>query len=318
MEGARMLDLALVAPIPDSDRLIELTVATCISPHTRRMYTSHLRRFIASGQPLNREGVAMYLQAQRNLGSSPATISSVVTAIRKLATEAKVRGLLTRDELEQITSIIPGKQYRTRAGMWLTIDQVRQFLALPDRKSWWGRRDAAILACMVGCGFRRSEMATLPWSCYQMREGRLCFVDFTGKGRKLRTVPVPSWAQQPISEWQFTVDNTADADIPLYNPYGVPITNTQFDRKLVAGGIKQDRLYAMLRNYGRKMGLELAPHDIRRTLAQLLRKAGAPLEQIQHTLGHETLTTTMAYLGSRLELAPGEASVDQIALGEGK
>jgi integrase/recombinase XerD len=306
--------IELPAAPPDSDRLIELTVATCVSPNTRRMYTSFLRQFLASGSPLNREGVALYLQALRNVGKSPATIASVVTAIRKLATEAHIRGLMTRDELEQITSITPGKHYRTRAGMWLTIEQVKQFLALPDRKSWWGRRDAAILACMVGCGFRRSEMAKLPWSCYQMREGRLCFVDFVGKGNKLRTVPVPTWAQEVINEWQFSVENTPEIPAYVWNS-STPSANHQFDPALVAGGIEQDRVYSILRDYGRRMGLELAPHDIRRTLAQLMRKAGAPLEQIQYTLGHETLTTTMAYLGSRLELGLGAASVDQIALG---
>ena len=45
------------------------------------------------------------------------------------------------------------------------------------------------------------------------------------------------------------------------------------------------------------------PHDLRRTYAKLARQAGAPLEQIQLSLGHASLATTERYLGSRLDLA---------------
>lgn len=298
------------------ERLIELTLATCISPNTRRMYATQLRRFIASGSPLNREGVALYLQAQRNAGNGPATITSVVSAIRKLATEARVRGLISRDDLDAITSISPGKQYRTRQGLWLTLEQVKQFLALPDRGAWWGRRDAAIIAVMVGCGLRRAEMAQLKWTNYQSRERRMCFVDFVGKGNKLRTVPVPLWAQPDVDKWFFLVQETPDDQVPPCNSsHYAPSPTHQFDRHMVAGGIEQDRIYSLLRAYGRKMGLELAPHDLRRSLARLMRTTGAPLEQIQYTLGHESINTTMRYLGSNLELGPGVASVDKIGLG---
>lgn len=311
-----MLNAELVpSPAPDvgMERLIELTLSTCVAKHTRRMYATQLRKFIGSGLPLNREGVALYLQAQRNIGNGPSTITSIVSAIRKLAHEAQIRGLITRDELDQITSISPGKQYRTRQGLWLTLEQVREFLALPDRGAWWGRRDAAIMACMIGCGFRRQEMADLRWSNYQSREKRMCFVDFKGKGGKLRTVPVPLWAQPDIDKWFFLVQETET--IPMRMESTPPASHGHFDRELVTGGLSQDWIYEMLRAYGRKMGLELAPHDIRRTLARLMRKAGAPLEQIQYTLGHESIETTMRYLGSSLELEPGKASVDAIQLG---
>lgn len=302
------------SPAVGMERLIELTLATCVSHNTRRMYATQLRRFIASGSPLNREGVALYLQAQRNTGNGPATITSVVSAIRKFATEAQVRGLITREELDQITSISPGKQYRTRQGLWLTLEQVREFIALPDRGTWWGRRDAAIIAVMVGCGLRRAEMATLKWSNYQSREKRMCFVDFVGKGNKLRTIPVPLWAQPDVDKWFFLVQETPDEKVP--SPSGIRSLPTgPFDRTLVAGGIEHDRIYSLLRDYARKMGLELAPHDLRRSLARLMRDTGAPLEQIQYTLGHEDINTTMRYLGSNLKLGPGVASVDQIALG---
>jgi integrase/recombinase XerD len=47
---------------------------------------------------------------------------------------------------------------------------------------------------------------------------------------------------------------------------------------------------------------ELAPHDLRRTAANLCRSKGAELEQIQLLLGHESILTTERYLGSEQDL----------------
>jgi hypothetical protein len=45
-------------------------------------------------------------------------------------------------------------------------------------------------------------------------------------------------------------------------------------------------------------------------LAHLLRRAGAPLEQIQYTLGHRNIATTVIFMWAQLSLLPGLAGVD--------
>ncbi len=47
---------------------------------------------------------------------------------------------------------------------------------------------------------------------------------------------------------------------------------------------------------------KLTPHDLRRTFAKLAHKAGAPIEQIQQSLGHASIQTTERYLGVELDL----------------
>ena len=50
------------------------------------------------------------------------------------------------------------------------------------------------------------------------------------------------------------------------------------------------RASAVLRKYGVKIGIpELAPHDLRRTFAQLGYEAGVPITQISILLGHSAL-----------------------------
>jgi integrase len=55
----------------------------------------------------------------------------------------------------------------------------------------------------------------------------------------------------------------------------------------------------IVQRYGAMVGIpDLAPHDLRRTLARLARDGGAPLESIQASLGHASIETTMKYIAS--------------------
>ncbi len=293
------------------DRLIDLALATCPSPHTRRAYRVQLTKFLATGLPLNREGVAMHIQTQRDAGQGGSTLITTMAAIRKLAEEAKVRGLMSRQEWEEINSIKLGTIHKPNTGVWMTIDQTQAFLALPDRSSWYGQRDAALLAIMLGCGLRRAEMTALRWDAYHLRDGRQC-IHVLGKGNKTRTLPVPLWAQADVDTWQVT----SQTPVPPRRVNHVQLLDNipPFNRELIMGGCTTDGLYKIIQGYGQQIGLDLSPHDLRRTLAQLLRKSGAMLEQIQYTLGHEDISTTVIYLGSKLELGAGLAAVDQLQL----
>jgi integrase len=63
----------------------------------------------------------------------------------------------------------------------------------------------------------------------------------------------------------------------------------------------------IVRKRGRMIGIpDLAPHDLRRTFARLSREGGAPLETIQHALGHASVQTTERYTRTGLEANAGD------------
>ena len=53
---------------------------------------------------------------------------------------------------------------------------------------------------------------------------------------------------------------------------------------------------------GTKNGMLTQPHDLRRTCAELGRRAGVPISQISKLLGHASIETTQDYLNIELDL----------------
>ena len=93
------------------------------------------------------------------------------------------------------------KNEGVRAGNWLTREQARDLLLAPDTSTLKGKRDRAILAVLLGCGLRRSELVRLEVGQVEQRENRWVIVDFRGKGGRKRTVPVPAWVKNAIDVW---------------------------------------------------------------------------------------------------------------------
>jgi hypothetical protein len=65
------------------------------------------------------------------------------------------------EEAANLTDIPNVGQKGTRLDNWLTREQAKELLAVPDRSTLKGKRDYVIIALLVGCALRRRELATL-------------------------------------------------------------------------------------------------------------------------------------------------------------
>src|SRR5450432_2380870 len=128
---------------------------------------------------------------QKNL--APSTINVRLAAIRRLAYEASDSGLLSPELAAGIRRVRGAKRLGVRIGNWLTADQCRSLLRAPCPDSLNGKRDRAILAVLIGCGLRRAELVGLRVSDLQIREEHWVVADLIGKGKHVRTVPMPGW-----------------------------------------------------------------------------------------------------------------------------
>ena len=155
-----------------------------------------------------------------------------------------------------------------------------------------GIRDRAILALLVACGLRRDELVRLEVRHLQLRDQRWVQLDLQGKGRRIRTVPVPLWVKRILDRRLEAGEITGG---PLFR------TLRKGDRLGPADQpVSEDVIYTLVRRAGAAIGHPaLTPHDLRRTCAKLCRKAGGDLEQIQLLLGHASIQTTEPYLGTK-------------------
>ena len=71
-------------------------------------------------------------------------------------------------------------------------------------------------------------------------------------------------------------------------------------------------MFHLVKAYGTELGIPIAPHDLSRSFAKLAHKGRAALEQIQISLGHESIVTTELYLGVRQDLV--DAPCDHLGI----
>lgn len=289
-------------------RAIEMVLDGLASEHSRRAYERALFDFFhwhkGVGRPkLNKAVVQRYASELREAGMSLSSVNQRLSAIRKLAAEAADNGLLDPQIAGGIRAVKGGHQEGRRTGNWLTREEAQGWLGAPDRRTMRGRRDRALLAVLIGCGLRRSEASVLTFEHIQQRDGRWVLVDLVGKRDKIRSIPMPNWAKAAIDEWS-AASGAAD---------GLVFRAVNKGDRVVGGGITPQAIYNIVVGYAEDLKNKgVAPHDLRRTFAKLAHKGGAAVDQIQLSLGHESIQTTEEYLGIEQDLT--DAPCDHLGL----
>ncbi len=298
-----MSETALLAILPITEppvtldprlvRLKQIVVSSLTAENSKRNYAKaldHLFAFAAS-RPLTRELLVEWRASLEK--QSPSTVNIRLSAMRSLVAEARRADMLSSEDASKLTDIPNIKQAGTRKGNWLTREQAKELLAVPDRSKAKGKRDYVILSLLVACALRRTELAELDVTTIQQREGRWVLADLEGKGRRIRTVAIPIWVKQGIDAWIVAAN----------------IKEGRLLRPIRKGGkiegefLSDWAVWSVVEQAAKQIGIEqFGAHDLRRTCAKLCRKAGGDLEQIKFLLGHSSIQTTERYLGSEQEI----------------
>src|SRR6185295_10958117 len=201
-----MTDLIVVPQAAHWQRLKSLVLDSVSSPVTKRVYNLGLDEFFSWYGLEPRAGftkatVAAWRVALETRGLGTVSINVRITAVRKLAVEAADNGLLAPELATGITRVKGVASKGIRLGNWLSVQQAQKLLNAPDVTAPKGLRDRAILAVLLGCGLRRSEVAALTMNHVQQRDGRWCIVDLIGKHGRVRTVPMPTWVKVAVEAW---------------------------------------------------------------------------------------------------------------------
>jgi site-specific recombinase XerD len=287
-----------VLRLPDLDHCKLAVLNSLGSPASRRVYEYAIEKFVAwyCSEPrlaFNRIVVVRYRMYLESRGLAANTINQQLAAVRRLAHEAADSGLLSPELAAGISRVKGVKQLGQRSGNWLSAEQSAEVLNRARGETLRAKRDHAMLAMLLGCGLRRSELVGLEVDEIQMRQGHWAVVDLIGKGGHIRTVPIPNWVKDALDQW------TSAAGIKD----GKVFRAVAGKGKVWGRGITQNVVWYVVKGCCEKAGLHhIAPHDMRRTCAKLCHSNGGELEQIQFLLGHASVQTTERYLGCKQNL----------------
>ena len=195
--------------------------------------------------------------------------------------------------LAQRILAMPSKRFKKKDIDFLTRPEVDALLTAPDRNSWAGRRDHAMLLFTLQTGLRLSELTAL--CCEDIVLGTGAHVRCTGKGRKERCTPLRKETVTTLRAW-------------LRERNG-PSTQALFPNArgghLSADGV-QYLLNKHLKNAKQRCpslsNKRITPHVLRHTTAMELLQSGVDCAVIALWLGHESIETTQMYLHADLKL----------------
>ena len=272
------------------------------SQQSIRAYTRAMNDFSAwmnkTGLPFTKATVQKYRMELIEQGYSASTTNQRLSVVRAIAREAADNGILAPAIAQGIQNVSGIETHGRRIGLRLTSQQAQELLALPEG-NLMGMRDKALLGLLVGSGLRRFELAKLKVDHLGYEQDRPAILNIVGKKLRVRSIPLAEWTWDLTWDWLETAGIDEGPVIRGFYKGG---------KKIRPHGISTQAINDIVMKYGEMMGLELHPHDLRRTFARLAFDGGSSVEQIQISLGHADAKTTYVYLGldQNFEDAPAD------------
>jgi site-specific recombinase XerD len=187
---------------------------------------------------------------------------------------------------------MPNKRYVKRTVTFLDADEIAALLAAPDRTTWAGRRDHALLLLAVQTGLRASELVNL--RCGDVALGAGAHIRCLGKGRKERCTPLRRDTAKLLAAW---IGDGSDENRPLFpSIQGEQLSRDALEHLVRKHGLTAARTCPSL---GSK---RITPHTLRHSTAMDLLHHGVDPAVIALWLGHESVETTQIYIHADMRM----------------
>jgi integrase len=298
----KMDQLATTGSNDDAHGVMTAIAGAELAESSKKKYRRVVAAYLKAGHRLT-DAVALSAWAAGLSGSGRAHLKAAV----KIWTKAVILDVKGRATPENANYVLAGI-YRSealqeaiqapqakgqKAHIWLSQAEVKRLLAQPGADTI-GQRDRLALALLAGAGVRREEAVNLTFDdvLLQPSKGKIrAVLQVMGKGEKQRVVPISDRLAAEIDAWCAIVGGKSY------------ILRSVKQNGVIGKRLSSVGLFNLVRKYGRLLGRpDLAPHDLRRTYAQIGYESGVPITQISTLLGHSSVTTTQRYLNLALDL----------------
>ena len=204
--------MSLLAPTLEAFFTERLTGQRHASPRTIAAYRDTFRLLLTFAQHTTAKApssldladvdaplIGAFLQhLEQQRGNAVRTRNARLTAIHSLFRFAALQHPEHAALIARVLAI-PPKRYDRAGVCYLTVEEITALLSSPDRGSWIGRRDHALLTLAIQTGLRVSELTGL--RCDDVRLGTGGHVRCLGKGRKQRSTPLTRQTAAILREW---------------------------------------------------------------------------------------------------------------------
>ncbi len=229
---------------------------------------------------------AFLTHLEEDRGNSPRTRNARLGAIHSFYRFAALEHPEHAATIARVMAI-PTKRYERNTVSYLDLPEIKALLAAPDRSTWLGRRDHALLLLMVQTGVRVSELVGLHVGDVHLDTGAHCRV--TGKGRKRRAPTLTGETVKVLRHW--LKERNGNPDDPLFpTRQGQPLS-----RYTVGALLSKHAAATAATSCPSLTAKRITPHTLRHTNAMLLRAKDVDIATIALWLGHESTETTHIY-----------------------
>jgi len=230
---------------------------------------------------------------ERKRGNSARTRNLRLAAIHSLYRFAAHRHPEHAADIQRVLAI-PPKRCERALVTFLDNREVDALLAAPNRSTWTGRRDNALLLVAAQTGLRVSELTGLTCGDLHLENGA-AHLDCRGKGRKQRITPLTALTVAVLRTW--LQERGGRPHEPLFPTVrGGRLSSDAVQRRLSEyTDIAAERCPSL-------RDKRITPHTLRHTAAMRLLHAGVDTTVIALWLGHERVDTTRIYLHADLVL----------------
>ena len=225
-----------------------------------------------------------HIQSNRHSGTRTRNLR--LTAIRSFFHYAAFQEPSRSAHIQRVLAIPTKRQDRPLID-FLTHPEIEALLTAPDKTTWAGRRDQALLMLAIQTGLRLSELIGIRRRDIVLSTG--AHVRCYGKGRKERCTPLTKQTVAIMKSWLEEREGSND-DFVFPNARGTQLSSDGVQYLLAKHVATARSLCPSLKDK------RVSPHVLRHTSAMELLQAGVDHSVIALWLGHESPETTMIYL----------------------
>ena len=220
----------------------------------------------------------LFLHEQRY---APSTIARKIAAIKSFFQFILAAGVITEDPAASLDS----PKVKKQPPKAIPEAQIEMLLAEPAKDhSPKGLRDRALMELLYATGMRVTEVVSLDLTDVNLATGTVRCV---GKGDRERVLPINASALEALR---------------AYLDHGRPNLGVSDEERALFVNHRGHRLtrqglWLILKRYVQAIGMDdgVTPYTLRHSFAAHMLSKGAALREVQHRLGHASISTTQAY-----------------------